>query len=176
MSNGQHGYCGKWKVQCDHRNGRGYFDVSPFGTRDGDHFDAQGIRCPDACKSTSCRERIPDGDSDGKIARGPAASESREETMTFRSWRRERARAREEQQRRIEQERRNAALMAAATCHKGDTRGSPGVVHAWRLIENGEDRRGPAEGYPRGRIRFYGSYQCAKCGASKMDLTEWDEP
>jgi hypothetical protein len=96
--------------------------------------------------------------------------------LTFRRKRQERARAREERQRRIEQERRNAVFMAAATCHKGDTKDSPGVVHAWSLIENGEDRRGPAEGYPRGRIRFYGSYQCAKCGASKMDLTEWDEP
>jgi hypothetical protein len=96
--------------------------------------------------------------------------------MIFRRKRRERGRAREEQQRRIEQERRNAAYMAAATCHKGDTKDIPGVVHAWSLIENGEDRRGPAEVYPRGRIRFYGSYQCAKCGASKMDFTEWDEP
>src|SRR6266851_3918113 len=119
---------------------------------------------------------MPDGDSDAKIARGPAASESREETMTFRSRRRERARAREEQQRRIEQERRNAALMAAATCHEGDTGDSPGVVHAWRLIENGEDRRGSSPGYPRGRLRFYGSYQCARCGAGKTDLTGWDEP
>jgi len=28
MSNVQHGYCRKSKVECGHRNGRGYFDVS----------------------------------------------------------------------------------------------------------------------------------------------------
>src|SRR6266851_10487960 len=55
--------------------------------------------------------------------------------LTFRRKRQERARAREERQRRIEQERRNAVFMAAATCHKGDTKDSPGVVHAWSLIE-----------------------------------------
>jgi hypothetical protein len=48
MSNEQCSYCRKWKVECDHRKWQGLLRCTPFGTRDCDHCDAQGIRCPDA--------------------------------------------------------------------------------------------------------------------------------
>jgi hypothetical protein len=94
----------------------------------------------------------------------------------FRNRRERKAQEREEQRKRIERENREAGLLAAATCKAGDTEQTVGVVHAWKSVERGEDRRGPAEGWPRGRIRWYTSYKCAKCGASKIDMTEWDEP
>jgi hypothetical protein len=38
-----------------------------------------------------------------------------------------------------------------ATCHKGNEWNAPGVVHGkWHHVDDGEDRRGPAKGYPRG--------------------------
>ncbi len=48
MRSEQCSYCQKWKVECDHCNGSGYFDVSSFGTPGCDHCDAQDIKCPDA--------------------------------------------------------------------------------------------------------------------------------
>jgi hypothetical protein len=66
---------------------------------------------------------------------------------------------------------------AAATCHQGNTATTSGVVHGvWNLLERGEDRRGPAEGWPRGRIRWYYSHQCSKCGVIKSEFSEWDTP
>jgi hypothetical protein len=59
--------------------------------------------------------------------------------------------------------------MSAATCREGDTHTTPGVTHArWDLIASGEDRRAD-------RIRWWTSYKCEKCKASRTELTEWDD-
>ena len=94
--------------------------------------------------------------------------------MSLRDRREHRARERRAQQQRDEQQRKTAAVLAAATCHKGDAADSPGVTHAWTAVESGKDQRGPADGYPRGRVRYYSSHECAKCGVNKMDFTEWE--
>lgn len=69
-----------------------------------------------------------------------------------------------------------APVRARATCKPGDTEKTPSVTHAWASVGSGEDRRGPADGWPRGRIRWYTSFRCGQCGASRLSLTEWDEP
>ncbi|WP_419248242.1 YuiA family protein [Streptomyces virginiae] len=53
MQNEKCSSCGQWKVECDHCNGRGYFDMT-LGTQACDHCDGQGVKCPDAWKSTNC--------------------------------------------------------------------------------------------------------------------------
>ncbi|MBV9793162.1 MAG: hypothetical protein JO016_04410 [Actinobacteria bacterium] len=55
MQNEKCSYCRKWKIECDHCRGRGYFDLSPFGTGDCDRCDGKGIKCPDAWKSSNCK-------------------------------------------------------------------------------------------------------------------------
>jgi hypothetical protein len=63
--------------------------------------------------------------------------------------------------------------LTAATCRKGDNQDTPGVRHAWQT-SGGEDRRGPAEGYPRGRVRWYSSSECSNCGSSKFEMSPWE--
>jgi DnaJ-class molecular chaperone len=48
-------HCNKWKIECDHCRGRGYFNLAPLGSRDCDRCDGRGIKCPDAYRATNCR-------------------------------------------------------------------------------------------------------------------------
>jgi hypothetical protein len=70
-----------------------------------------------------------------------------------------------------------AAIEAAATCKPGDSESTPAVTHAiWRPAESGADRRGPSDGWPHGRVRWYSTSCCTKCGATRLALTEWESP
>jgi len=54
MVNEKCDHCGRWKIECDHCDGRGHFDLTPFGTADCDRCDGRGIKCPRAWRSTNC--------------------------------------------------------------------------------------------------------------------------
>jgi DnaJ-class molecular chaperone len=54
MRNEKCSHCGKWKIECDHCNGRGYFGNEPFGSPACDHCDGEGIKCEDAWRSSNC--------------------------------------------------------------------------------------------------------------------------
>lgn len=64
--------------------------------------------------------------------------------------------------------------LAKATCRPGDNEATPGVVHCWLVVDHGEDRRMADERWPRGRIRWYSSMKCEKCGALGATHTEWE--
>ena len=54
MRNERCSHCGDWKGECSHCDGRGYFDVTPFGTRDCDECGGEGIKCERAYKASNC--------------------------------------------------------------------------------------------------------------------------
>jgi hypothetical protein len=47
-------HCGKWKAECDHCSGRGYFGNEPFGSPACDQCGGVGIKCEDAWRSSDC--------------------------------------------------------------------------------------------------------------------------
>jgi hypothetical protein len=44
MRNKSCSYCGKWKIECEHCRGKGYFDLSPYGTSTTHSRPASGLR------------------------------------------------------------------------------------------------------------------------------------
>lgn len=46
--------CGERKIECEYCRGRGFFDLTPFGTADCDRCNGRGIKCPRAWRGTDC--------------------------------------------------------------------------------------------------------------------------
>lgn len=88
-----------------------------------------------------------------------------EERSTFRSKERVKNKATDKAKR---------GRIAKATCRPGDSDDTPDVVHCWLVVEHGEDRRIADEHWPRGRIRWYSSIKCERCGAEGFSHTEWE--
>ncbi len=54
MENEKCSHCRRWKVECSHCRGRGYFGNEPFGMPDCDRCDGRGIKCAQAYRGTNC--------------------------------------------------------------------------------------------------------------------------
>lgn len=97
-----------------------------------------------------------------------------EEWSAFKSKKRARKNAADTARRDMRDMRDMRDRLAKATCQPGDNRDAPDVVHCWLVVDHGQDRRTADEFWPRGRIRWYSSMKCEKCGAAGVTHTEWE--